>query len=200
MNAQNTLLATVMDYQGSNIAFENINGKLMINATQMAKPFKQKPQYWLKTQQAKDLVETLSVWNKVDTVNLVFIKQGGLNQGTWLDEELALVFAQWLSPDFYLACNRKLKELLTQQTLQVPAKHGVIPIVYKAQPVYCYIDCLRVLGASTKSSTFKRKKKNPEHFFKVYGRNFITGAYFDLLKGYYDYKKFLLSSQLTIDL
>lgn len=36
MNAQKTQLATVMDFHGSFIAFKEINGKMMINATQMA--------------------------------------------------------------------------------------------------------------------------------------------------------------------
>lgn len=30
-----------------------------------------------------------------------------------MHEDLALVFAQWLSPDFYLWCNDRIKELLT---------------------------------------------------------------------------------------
>lgn len=41
-----------------------------------------------------------------------------------MHEDLALVFAQWLSPDFYLWCNDRIKELLqygmtaTQPTLE----------------------------------------------------------------------------------
>ena len=37
------------------------------------------------------------------------LKNGG---GTWFHEDVALVSAQWLSPDFYLWCNDRIKELI----------------------------------------------------------------------------------------
>ena len=47
MNATKTTLVEVMEFHGSQIAFEEINGKMMINATQMAKPFGKTPKDWL---------------------------------------------------------------------------------------------------------------------------------------------------------
>lgn len=196
MNATKTTLVEVMEFHGTKIAFEQINGKMMVNATQMAKPFGKKPDDWIRTQQAKELTETLTVSLICETKDLQVVRQGGKNQGTWLHEELALIFAQWLSPEFYLACNRKLKELLTKQVLILPTKNGVTPLIYEQQFLYNYNEALMSMGASTKGSTSKRKAKFPQHFFKVFGRNFITAHYFDLLKGFYSYK----NAQLKLSL
>ena len=104
-----------MNFNGSSIAFENINGVMMINATQMSKPFGQKPVFWLRTQQAKDLLKAYSAVHNCTTADMQVVKSGGLNQGTWLNEDIALLFAQWLSPEFYLACNAKLKEIVANK-------------------------------------------------------------------------------------
>ncbi|MBP4139970.1 KilA-N domain-containing protein [Flavobacterium geliluteum] len=200
MNATKTTLVEVMEFHGHQIAFEEINGKMMVNATQMAKPFgrAKKPDNWLRTQQAKDLVNVVSVSHICATADLQVIRQGGVNQGTFFQEDVALFFAQWLSPEFYLACNRKLKELLTKQALILPAKNGVTPMICEQQFLYNYNESLLSMGASIKGSTSKRKSKFPEHFFKIYGRNFITAQYFDLLQGYYNYKN--ATNQLSLAL
>jgi hypothetical protein len=48
----------------------------------------------------------------------VKVKQGGnaKYQGTWMHEDVALIFAQWLSPEFYLWCNDRVKELLLKDS------------------------------------------------------------------------------------
>jgi len=198
MNATKTTLVEVMEYHGTKIAFEEINGKMMVNATQMAKPFGKFTKDWLITQQAKDLIEAMSVRLNLLTTDLVVVRQGGKNQGTWLQEDVALIFAQWLNPDFYIACNFKLKELLTKQVLTLEPKNGVMPIIHQEQFIYPFTDCLVSLGGSTRSSASRRKAKYPQHFFKLFGRNFITSQYFDLIKGYYDYKN--ASNQLKLSI
>lgn len=187
---------SVLQFHGSNIVFEMIEGKLMVNATQMAKSFGQTPVQWLRTQQAKDLLKVASVVHKCTTNDLQVVRQGGINQGTWFQEDVALLFAQWLSPEFYFACNIKLKELLTKQSLILQPKFGVLPIIHEQQYVYPYTDAVKSQGGSTRSSASKRKAKFPQHFFKLFGRNFITGHYFDLLHGYYSYKN--ASNQLSL--
>lgn len=189
---------SVLQYHGKNIAFEEFNGKMMVNATQMAKPFGKTPKDWLRTQQAKDLLNVVSVRQMCLTDELQIVKRGGVNQGTFFQEDVALFFAQWLNPDFYLACNYKLKELLATQALNIPKRHGVAPIVHEGKLWYCYMDCMRSLGGSTKASASRRKSKHPEQFKKVFGRNLVTGHYFDLMKSYYDWKNG--ANQLTLSL
>jgi hypothetical protein len=195
---QNENLMAVMEFHGKSIAFQEIEGRMMVNATQMAKPFGKRTRDWLITQQAKDLLTAMTEAGNLASTDLQLVKKGGKNQGTWFHEDLALLFAQWLSPQFYIACNAKLKELLTQQALQLPQKQGVAPIIHNGQPLYAYLEVIKTLGGGTKASAHKRKKRHPEHFFLVYGRNFITEAYFNFLKGYYDYKNGKLQLKLGL--
>ena len=101
MMAVNEQNAAVLQYSGSQIRFERIGGRLMVNATQMAKPFGLTPKDWLRTQQAKDLLNAAAVRQKCLTADLLEVRQGGTpeKQGTWMHEDIALLFAQWLNPD-----------------------------------------------------------------------------------------------------
>ncbi len=85
----------------------------MVNATEMAKPFGKRSNDFLSSKSTKELICSLSIKTGISATDLVIVNQGGNNQGTWMHEDLALVFAQWLSPDFYLWCNDRIKELLT---------------------------------------------------------------------------------------
>lgn len=192
VNEQN---AAVLQYSGSQIRFERIGGRLMVNATQMAKPFGLTPKDWLRTQQAKDLLNAATVRQKCLTADLLEVRQGGTpeKQGTWMHEDIALLFAQWLSPDFYLACNDMLKTILTKRRLEFPSKHGVLPIVHDGCALYPYADIVRALGGSARGGTQWRRAKFPHHFVKLFGRNFITPQYADLLASYYNYRRARLS-------
>ena len=102
-------------YQGSEVTFSN--GKnVMVNATQMAKPFGhgKEPSYWLSTQQAKNMIDAISKSRNLDFSDLQIVKNGAPENGggTWFHEDVALVFAQWLSPEFYIWCNDRIKELI----------------------------------------------------------------------------------------
>ena len=194
VNEQN---AAVLQYSGSQIRFERIGGRLMVNATQMAKPFGLTPKDWLRTQQAKDLLNAAASRQKCLTADLLEVRQGGTpeKQGTWMHEDIALMFAQWLSPDFYFACNNLLKHVLSKSALEVPSKHGVSAVIHDGMPLYPYADIVRALGGSARGGTQWRRAKFPHHFRKLFGRNFITPQYADLLASYYNYRR----AQLSLD-
>lgn len=103
----------IYKYQETPITF-NIDNKCgtMVNATQMAKPFGKRTNDFLSSKSTNELINSLSVKTGISATGLVVVNQGGRNQGTWLHEDLALIFAQWLSPQFYLWCNDRIKELL----------------------------------------------------------------------------------------
>lgn len=113
----------IFEYNGNNISFGK-EGNVMVNATEMAKPFGKRCNDFLSTKQTNELIDSLSAKTGIPATGLVTVNQGGNNQGTWMHEDLALIFAQWLSPDFYLWCNDRIKELLqygmtaTQPTLE----------------------------------------------------------------------------------
>lgn len=118
-NSQNQ----IFQYNGSPITFQK-GDSVMVNATEMAKPFGKRCNDFLSSKSTKELIVSLSAKTGISATGLVSVNQGGNNQGTWLHEDLALIFAQWLSPDFYLWCNDRIKELLqygmtaTQPTLE----------------------------------------------------------------------------------
>lgn len=108
----NNSVNQIFQYNGSPITFQK-GDSVMINATEMAKPFGKRSNDFLSSKSTKELICSLSIKTGISATDLVIVNQGGNNQGTWMHEDLALVFAQWLSPDFYLWCNDRIKELLT---------------------------------------------------------------------------------------
>ncbi len=106
----------LFDCQGNRVAFKTENGQTYLNATQMAKGFDKQPYDYLRLPTTKELLEAIE--NKLkDKSRLVISKMGSpeTGGGTWLHEEVAIDFAQWLSFDFHLWCNQRIKELMTKQ-------------------------------------------------------------------------------------
>ena len=104
----------VFQYNGSPITFQ-IGKATMVNATQMAKPFGKRPIDWMQNQQTKDFLDKLSKVRKSTSADLVIVTKGGNNknaQGTWFHEDVAIEFARWLSPQFAIWCNDRIKELM----------------------------------------------------------------------------------------
>ncbi len=93
----------------------------MVSATEMAKPFGKRPNDFLSAKSTQELISSLSAKTGISATALVVVNQGGNNQGTWLHEDLALIFAQWLSPTFYLWCNDRIKELMQVGFTATPA-------------------------------------------------------------------------------
>lgn len=98
-------------YNGQAISFAQ-GENVMINATQMAKPFGKRCNDFLSLKSTTELINSLSIKTGIPATALVAVNQGGNIQGTWMHEDLALIFAQWLSPQFYLWCNDRIKELM----------------------------------------------------------------------------------------
>lgn len=120
-------------YKGNRIEFR-LNGSLMVNASEMAKPFgeNKKPSQWLRYDPSKEFMTALiKVRKNTLTENqpnntyksyyggLVVTQRGGVNPGTWMHEDVALEFARWLSPEFAIWCNDRIKEILTGRKVMV---------------------------------------------------------------------------------
>lgn len=102
----------IFQYNQNSVSFQMGAENRMVNATQMAKPFGKRVQHFLSTEQTKEFMNVLSQSRNLGFDKLVIVSKGGRSAGTWLHEDLAIVFAQWLSPEFYLWCNDRIKELL----------------------------------------------------------------------------------------
>ncbi len=84
----------------------------MVNATEMAKSFGKSATHWLRNQQAKDYLDELSKLRICNLDDLVQVRHGGSDNGTWMHEDVAIEFARWLSPAFAIWCNDRIKELM----------------------------------------------------------------------------------------
>ena len=75
----------------------------MVNATQMAKPFGKEAKHWLNNPQTKDFLDELTKVRNLTLTDLVQVKYGGKNPGTWMHKDVAMEFARWLSPAFAIS-------------------------------------------------------------------------------------------------
>lgn len=99
----------VFDYQNNPVSFKDEDGQAYINATEMAKPFGKRPAKWLELPSTKELITAIGV-RPIRKSDTLVITMNGV--GTWLHEDIALDFAQWLSVDFKIWCNDRIKELM----------------------------------------------------------------------------------------
>lgn len=123
----------IFNYNTNPVTFRTIDGALMVNATQMAKPFGRMVYDWVRLPSTKAFVSALvekravsfarkSRKHKIHTYNLLqnsglsIAKCGGLDigGGTYFHEDIAIEFARWLSPAFAVWCNDRIKELFRQ--------------------------------------------------------------------------------------
>ncbi len=102
----------VFNYKGDAVTFLNMDGNLLVNATEMAKQFNKRPVDWLRFGQSKEFIDTISRVRNHTLADLVKVVKGGANPGTWMHEDIALEFSRWLSPEFSIWCNDRIKELL----------------------------------------------------------------------------------------
>lgn len=108
----------VFKYGSTYVTFRTEGESVKVNATEMAKSFgnSKRPNDWLKTKQSKEYLRALAATKIFDPTDLLVVINGGKNYGTWMHEDLALEFARWLSPEFGIWCNDKIKELLKAGT------------------------------------------------------------------------------------
>lgn len=115
----------IYNYNGTDITFLSGNGDVMVNATEMAKPFGKLVADWTRQKSTNEFISSLSSVKGIPISALVQVVKGGTSeQGTWMHEDVAMEFARWLSPTFAIWCNDRIKELLkygmtaTQPTLE----------------------------------------------------------------------------------
>lgn len=138
----------LFNYNGTKITFATSeSGNVMVNATEMAKPFSKKPTDWIKNQFAKEYLFNLSEVRKINSTDLLNVTHGN-NGGTWMHEDVALEFARWLNPRFAIWCNDRIKEL---------AKHGFTATPAALEQMMNNPDF--IIGMATKLKEERRQKE-----------------------------------------
>lgn len=100
------------DYKGNQISFER--GKdLMVNLTAMAKPYPNKNlTNIINSQEIKEYCNSLSKLQNYSLSDLLIVKRGGDNPGTWANRLVAIRVAQKLNSDLAVWVDMKIEELL----------------------------------------------------------------------------------------
>lgn len=111
----------IFTYNNYQITFDFGTDQKMVNATEMAKPFRGKlPADFLRLKQTKAFIEELkSQYGNSHIGKIVKVIKGGIYNGTWMCEKLALKFAAWLSPKFEIWVFDKIQELLKNGYTQI---------------------------------------------------------------------------------
>lgn len=102
----------LFNYNENPVSFRKENDTVYVNATEMAKPFGKRPNDYLNLISTIEFIRAITRKNGIAENQLVITERGGLNPGTWLSEDLAIDFAQWLSVDFRLWVADRIKQLL----------------------------------------------------------------------------------------
>ena len=169
----------VFNYNDTPITFDTAAATgTMINATEMAKPFKKRPNDYLSLPSTKELIMAITKKSGNAENQLIKTIRGGLHPSTWLHEDIALDFAQWLSVDFHLWCNDRIKELLLngQTNLVRKKEKNVIPgtffprietiggntvwtVEYKGDTLYRLKDIMVAIDLYRKSKSWTYKER-----------------------------------------
>lgn len=157
---------------GKEMAIERRSDNVWVNMTQMARPFgrSKRPDNWLKTKEAKEYLTVLSVSTKIDTADLVIVKQGGTpeEQGTWCtDYRIAMRFAQWLDVKYSIQVDNLLVQIANGEKIV----SDVLPFDgknYISQSDYC-----RTLECNY-HSFFGLKSHFPTEYIYVFGVWYVS--------------------------
>lgn len=165
---KNVIETVVVD--GKEMAIERRCDNVWVNMTQMARPFGKLPKDWLRTKEAQDYLQVISVRRKCLTADLVIIRQGGTpdTQGTWCtDYRIAMRFAQWVNLDFSI----QVDDLLVQIANGEKIVSDVLPFDgknYISQSDYC-----RTLECNS-HSFFGLKSHFPTEYIYVLGVWYVS--------------------------
>lgn len=110
-------------YQNSSIHFSWQDADVMVNATEMARPFAKRPVNYLDLPTTKERIEALTKVRFSDFGSeplppdfLVRTQRGGNKSGTWIHQIIAVEFAGWLSVDFKIWMYQTIIDILTSPT------------------------------------------------------------------------------------
>lgn len=91
---------------------------MMINATEMAKPFgsNKRPNQWIRQVDTQEYLNVFKSDARLAHITPILTVKGnyadGTRQGTWMHRWVAIRYAQWLDPSFAVWIDQKIDELL----------------------------------------------------------------------------------------
>jgi prophage antirepressor-like protein len=140
------------------------NGKIMVNLSKMATPFKKRPIDWLRSKRAKIYTKCINGVKNTTATNLwTVVKYGTFDErGTWAHDQLAVYFAEWLNPEFSLQVEQALEnwrisnsdvpDTFTFPTTRQPIRVEMI----NGEPWFRGKDVCKALGISNHKDALSR--------------------------------------------
>lgn len=108
------------DYgDGIPISFRTIDGRIMVNATQLSKCFNHQPIEWLRLKDTIRLRKELAEAGKTSCVEQQIVTVRGRTSGaTWIEAPLALELASWLSPELAQWCRECIRKITSDRPVE----------------------------------------------------------------------------------
>lgn len=90
-----------------------------INATELCKAGKKRLEHYKENKQTQEYLQVLSSVTGIPITKLIEVKQGGVNQGTWVHRKVAIHLAQWISADFSVKVSSWIEELMLTGKVEI---------------------------------------------------------------------------------
>lgn len=145
-----------------------------LNASAVAKHFGKAPKDYLKSEQTQQyiaaLAENLSKGRKIplEENQLVIVKHGGNQSGTWLHPKLAIHFARWLDPRFAVWCDEQIEHILSG-SLKLEAHSMALSAqnIRRLSALFNHLPFMLAYAKETQTAVYSLK---PELVFKTHDR------------------------------
>ena len=145
-----------------------------LNASAIAKHFGKAPKDYLKSEQTQQyiaaLAENLSKGRKIplEENQLVIVKHGGNQSGTWLHPKLAIHFARWLDPRFAVWCDEQIEHILSG-SLKLETRDVVLSAqdARRLSALFNHLPFMLAYAKETQTAVYSLK---PELVFKTHDR------------------------------
>lgn len=145
-----------------------------LNASAVAKHFGKAPKDYLKSEQTQQyiaaLAENLSKGRKIplEENQLVIVKHGGNQSGTWLHPKLAIHFARWLDPRFAVWCDEQIEHILSG-SLKLETRDVVLSAqdVRRLSALFRHLPFMLAYAKETQTAVCSSK---PELVFRTHDR------------------------------
>ena len=145
-----------------------------LNASAIAKHFGKAPKDYLKSEQTQQyiaaLAENLSKGRKIplEENQLVIVKHGGNQSGTWLHPKLAIHFARWLDPRFAVWCDEQIEHILSG-SLKLETRDVVLSAqdARRLSALFRHLPFMLAYAKETQTAVYSLK---PELVFKTHDR------------------------------
>ena len=161
----------IKSFSGVAVSF-NQDGYL--NASAIAKHFGKRVPDFLKTEQNQEyisaLAEHLSKTKKIvlEKNQLVIVKHGGNQSGTWLHPKLAIHFARWLDPRFAVWCDEQIEHILSG-SLKLETRDVALSAqdVRRLSVLFCHLPFMLAYANETQTAVCSLR---PELVFRTHDR------------------------------